>query len=63
MRELMQKTLDRYGAGVTITLVRLQNAQAPPDVTESYRDVQKAIADQETARNAAEAYARRDRIP
>jgi membrane protease subunit HflK len=57
VRELMQKTLDRYGAGVTITLVRLQNAQAPPDVTESYRDVQKAIADQETARNAAEAYA------
>ncbi len=57
VRELMQKTLDRYGAGVTITSVRLQNAQAPPDVTESYRDVQKAIADQETARNAAEAYA------
>jgi membrane protease subunit HflK len=57
VRELMQKTLDRYGAGVTITSVKLQNAQAPPDVTESYRDVQKAIADQETARNAAEAYA------
>jgi len=57
VRELMQKTLDRYGAGVTITSVKLQNAQAPPEVTESYRDVQKAIADQETARNAAEAYA------
>ena len=57
VRELMQKTLDRYGAGVTITSVKLQNAQAPPEVTEAYRDVQKAIADQETARNAAEAYA------
>jgi membrane protease subunit HflK len=57
VRELMQKTLDRYGAGVTVTSVKLQNAQAPPEVTESYRDVQKAIADQETARNAAEAYA------
>lgn len=57
VRELMQKTLDRYNAGVTITSVKLQNAQAPPEVTEAYRDVQKAIADQETARNAAEAYA------
>jgi membrane protease subunit HflK len=57
VQELMQKTLDRYGAGVTITGVKLQNAQAPPEVTESYRDVQKAIADQDTARNAAEAYA------
>jgi membrane protease subunit HflK len=57
VRELMQKTLDLYGAGVTIRSVKLQNVQAPSDVTEAYRDVQKAIADQDTARNAAEAYA------
>ena len=57
VRELMQKTLDSYGAGVTIRSVRLQNVQAPSDVTEAYRDVQKAIADQDTMRNAAEAYA------
>jgi membrane protease subunit HflK len=57
VRELMQKTLDGYGAGVAITRVQLQNAGPPPEVIDAYRDVQKARADQEGMRNQAEAYA------
>jgi modulator of FtsH protease HflK len=57
VRELMQKTLDTYGAGVTITGVKMQNAGPPPEVIDAYRDVQAARADQERMRNEAEAYA------
>jgi modulator of FtsH protease HflK len=57
VRELMQKTLDAYGAGVTITRVQMQKADPPMQVLDAYRDVQAARADQERARNEAEAYA------
>ncbi len=57
VRDLMQKTLDTYGAGVTITGVKMQNAGPPPEVIDAYRDVQAARADQERMRNEAEAYA------
>jgi len=57
VRELMQKTLDEYGAGITITNVNMQKADPPGDVLAAYRDVQAARADQERARNEAEGYA------
>jgi modulator of FtsH protease HflK len=57
VRELMQKTLDSYGAGVTITRVQMQKADPPGEVIDAYRDVQAARADQERMRNEAEAYA------
>ena len=57
VRELMQKTLDAYGAGVTITSVQMQKADPPDQVLDAYRDVQAARADQERMRNEAEAYA------
>jgi membrane protease subunit HflK len=57
VRELMQKTLDEYGAGVTITGVNIQKADPPNEVIDAYRDVQAARADQERMRNEAEAYA------
>ncbi|HLY05928.1 MAG TPA: FtsH protease activity modulator HflK [Rhizomicrobium sp.] len=57
VRELMQKTLDSYQAGVTITQVKMQKADTPADVIDAYRDVQAARADQERMRNEAEAYA------
>ena len=53
----MQKTLDDYGAGVTITHVQMQKADPPAEVIDAYRDVQAARADQERMRNEAEAYA------
>ncbi|HEY3638572.1 MAG TPA: FtsH protease activity modulator HflK, partial [Rhizomicrobium sp.] len=57
VRELMQKTLDGYRAGVTITQVKMQKADTPAEVIDAYRDVQAARADQERMRNEAEAYA------
>lgn len=57
VRELMQKTLDGYRAGVAITQVKMQKADTPAEVIDAYRDVQAARADQERMRNEAEAYA------
>lgn len=57
VRDLMQKTLDTYQAGVAIAWVKMQKADIPAEVIDAYRDVQAARADQETARNKAEAYA------
>ena len=54
---LMQKTLDSYGAGIQITQVSLQKVDPPSQVVDSFRDVQAAKADQERARNEAQAYA------
>jgi membrane protease subunit HflK len=57
VKDLMQKTLDAYGAGVTITNVNMQKADPPGEVIDAYRDVQAARADQERMRNEAEGYA------
>jgi membrane protease subunit HflK len=57
VKDLMQKTLDEYGAGVTITNVNMQKADPPSEVIDAYRDVQAARADQERMRNEAEGYA------
>lgn len=60
VRDLIQKTLDLYGAGIAITRVQLGNASPPPGkVTDAFRDVQAARADQESMRNDAEGYANR----
>lgn len=57
VKVLIQKTLDHYGAGIEITNVQLQKVDPPSQVIDSFRDVQAAKADQERARNEAEAYA------
>ena len=57
VRKLMQQILDSYGAGVTVTEVKMQKVDPPPQVLDSYRDVQAARTDQERMRNEAEAYA------
>ena len=59
VRGLMQRILDSYGAGVTITRVQMQKADPPAQVLEAYRDVQAARTDQDRMRNEAEAYANR----
>src|SRR5262245_31246240 len=53
----MQRILDSYGAGVTVTRVQMQKADPPAQVLQAYRDVQAARTDQERMRNEAEAYA------
>jgi len=57
-----QGILDQYGAGVEITQVQLQKVDPPNAVIESFRDVQRANTDAETARNEAESF-RNDIVP
>jgi membrane protease subunit HflK len=59
VQELMQKTLDDYGAGVTIQQVQLQKVDPPMQVIDAFRDVQAARSDQERAQNEAQTYANR----
>ena len=60
--QLTQSILDDYGAGIEITQVEPQDIAPPEAVIASFRDVQAARADQERAKNEAEAY-RNDIIP
>jgi membrane protease subunit HflK len=57
VRDLMQRILDAYQAGVTVTRVQMLKADPPAQVIEAYRDVQAAQTDQDRMRNEAEAYA------
>jgi membrane protease subunit HflK len=52
-----QAILDQYHSGVQITQVQLQKVDPPADVIESFRDVQRANTDADTARNDAQSYA------
>jgi membrane protease subunit HflK len=56
-KEMLQRILDRYEAGILITQVQLQRVDPPAAVIDAFNDVQRARADQERARNEAEAYA------
>ena len=56
-RAVLQKLLDDDQAGVEITQVQLQRVEPPLAVIDAFNDVQRARADQERARNEAEAYA------
>lgn len=56
-RDLMQKLLDDYGAGIKIDRVNLQLARAPEDVLDAFLDVQAADQDRDTTINRAKAYA------
>jgi membrane protease subunit HflK len=56
VRLLIQETLDSYESGVTITDVKLDKADPPPDVIDDFRDVQAAQQDQDRLRNEADKY-------
>ena len=59
VQDLMQKTLDHYGAGIVIQQVQLQKVDPPTQVIDSFRDVQAARADLERAVNESQTYANR----
>jgi modulator of FtsH protease HflK len=59
VQELMQRTLDHYGAGVQVTQVQLQKVDPPAQVLDSFRDVQAARSDAERAQNEGQTYANR----
>jgi membrane protease subunit HflK len=56
-KALLQDLLDAEQAGVEVTQVQLQRVEPPLAVIDAFNDVQRARADQERARNEAEAYA------
>jgi len=59
VQELMQKTLDDYGAGILVQQVQLQKVDPPMQVIDAFRDVQAARSDLERAQNEAQTYANR----
>src|SRR5690348_17498926 len=59
VQDLMQRTLDHYGAGVILQQVQLQKVDPPAQVIDAFRDVQAARADLERAINEAQTYANR----
>jgi modulator of FtsH protease HflK len=59
VRQIMQVTLDNYGAGVLMNVVQLQAAVPPAQVREAFFDVNAAQQDQVRLQNEAETYASR----
>jgi len=57
VKGLMQQTLDTYKAGVKITQVKIQQAQAPAQVRAAFEDVISALQDRDRAQNEARGYA------
>jgi membrane protease subunit HflK len=59
VQEIMQNTLNAYGAGVLMAGVQLQAAVPPPQVREAFFDVNAAQQDAVRVQNEAGAYASR----
>jgi membrane protease subunit HflK len=59
VHDLMQRTLDYYGAGIFVQQIQLQKVDNPGPVIDAARDVQAARADLERAQNEAQTYANR----
>lgn len=57
VRERLQRFLDNYGTGITVTQVNIQSAQAPREVQEAFDDVIRAREDEQREKNQAETYA------
>jgi membrane protease subunit HflK len=56
-REIIQRTLDAYGAGIEVVEVKITGVQVPEAVQQSQRDSVKAKADRERVTREAQAYA------
>lgn len=53
-QQIIQETLDSYGAGVLITSVSVSRPEVPPPVREAFNDVQQASQDAQTSQNQAQ---------
>ncbi|XYD06858.1 FtsH protease activity modulator HflK [Methylobacterium sp. NMS12] len=60
VKEMVQKALDEYGAGVRIEVVQLVSVNPPPEVRPAFIDVNAAQQDADTAQNEAKTYASRE---
>lgn len=57
VKERLQRFLDSYKTGITVTQVNIQSAAAPREVQEAFDDVIRAREDEQREKNQAEAYA------
>jgi len=57
-RESLQAMMDEYRMGIEIIRVELQRVEPPASVIDSFRDVERAQAEQQSEKNKAEAYDR-----
>jgi len=57
--ELMQKTLDSWGSGVSVVEVQIRSANPPQEVVAAFREVANAGQDAESAINEANTYRNR----
>jgi membrane protease subunit HflK len=57
--ELMQRTLDSWGAGISIVEVQIRSAGPPPEVVAAFREVNNAQQDADSAENEANTYRNR----
>jgi membrane protease subunit HflK len=57
--ELMQRTLDSWGVGVSVVEVQIRNANPPQEVIAAFREVANAGQDAEAAINEANTYRNR----
>ncbi|MCL7461128.1 FtsH protease activity modulator HflK [Pseudomonas sp. NW5] len=57
VRERLQRFLDTYKSGITVTQVNIQSAAAPREVQDAFDDVIRAREDEQREKNQAEAYA------
>lgn len=57
VKDILQKSLDRFSTGLLISEVSMQDANPPKQVKSAFDDVNKAKEDEERLKNEAEAYA------
>jgi membrane protease subunit HflK len=57
--QLMQRTLDSWGAGVTIVDIQIRSVNPPNEVLAAFRDVTSAQQDKDSAKNEADTYRNR----
>ncbi|MDR1334846.1 MAG: protease modulator HflK, partial [Holosporaceae bacterium] len=57
-KDNLQSLMDEYKMGVEIVRVELQRVEPPASVIDSFRDVERAQAEQQSEKNKAEAYDR-----
>ncbi|MDR2766048.1 MAG: FtsH protease activity modulator HflK [Holosporaceae bacterium] len=61
VKESLQAVMDEYKMGIEIIRVELQRVEPPASVVDSFRDVERAQAEQQSEKNKAEAYDRETR--
>lgn len=57
IKDRLQRFMDTYRTGISVTQVNVQSAAAPREVQEAFDDVIRAREDEQRARNQAETYA------